>query len=250
MAEPRKLANPPIAEAIVDVRIVAEHPIDSQRLVPLRDELREEFPKIDERRQIQGEFRFEAGKLLPPTVRDTGLHGLWLRSADDARLVQLRSDGFTFNNVGLGSYMGGDALLQEALRLWSRYAAVAAPTAAIRVALRYINRLSLPLVHGDEFTKFLASPPELPEGAPQNISNFLYRVVAHDEMGATAIVSQKLDGGPPGAPVPVIIDLDVFFSQEMAPTSDGLRPYLERLRDLKNRTFFALLTEEAVKLYI
>ena len=49
-----------------------------------------------------------------------------------------------------------------------------------RVALRYINQLELPLKHGDQFTQFLTSAPDLPEGAPQAVSQFLSRVMAHD----------------------------------------------------------------------
>ena len=78
MAEPRKLVSPPITEALVDIRIVADAPIDHDRLVPLRDELRDSFPKVDERRRMEGQFRYEAGKLLAPTTRDLGFHGLWL----------------------------------------------------------------------------------------------------------------------------------------------------------------------------
>lgn len=246
MATPRELERPPITEALVDIRLVSEQPIDLARLAPLREEFRDTFPNVDERRWLQGEFRYEAGKLLPATTRDR-FHGLWLKTADESRIVQFRTDGFTFNNVGLGRYVGGDVLLSEALRLWSRYAEVVSPSGVIRVALRYLNRLDLPLRAGDEFTKYLTSPPQLPEGAPQLVSNFLSRIVAHDGTGATAIVTQKLDAGK--EPIPVVIDLDVSFAQEIAPTTDALRPYFDTLRDLKNRTFFSLITEETVKLY-
>ena len=53
---------------------------------------------------MKGEFRIEAGKLLPPTSLDLGVHGLRLEAEDGHRIVQFRRDGFTFNNVGLGHY--------------------------------------------------------------------------------------------------------------------------------------------------
>ena len=49
-------------------------------------------------------------------------------------------------------------------------------------------------------------------------------------------------------PVNVILDVDVFLAGDFNPNAENLRPHLEILRALKNRTFFALLTEEAVKL--
>ena len=52
-------------------------------------------------------------------------------------------------------------------------------------------------------------------------------------------------------PIEVIIDVDVYFTEGFNPdpSPTNLRPYLERLRTLKNRTFFAHVTEEAVKLW-
>ena len=117
-----------------------------------------------------------------------------------------------------------------------------------RLALRYLNRLDLPLRSGDEFRRFLTSSPELPEGAPQRVRGFLSRIIARDESGATAVVTQKLDPAD-GFPVTVIVDVDVFFLEELGTHSEDLHRFLEMLRNVKNRTFFALLTEEAVKLY-
>ena len=48
----------------------------------------------------------------------------------------------------------------------------------------------------------------------------------------------------------VVVDVDVFFVQELDPSIDNLRGFLEILRSVKNRTFFALLTQEAVKLWL
>jgi uncharacterized protein (TIGR04255 family) len=251
MAEPRELAHPPITEALIDIRIGADTAITAAQLTPLRDELRELFPKAKEQRQMKGEFRVEAGKLLPPTSLDLGVQGLRLEAEDGHRIVQFRRDGFTFNNIGLGYYLGGEALIGEALSLWSRYAQVIRPTSVVRVAMRYLNRLDLPFRDGDQFTRFLVAPPELPTGAPQLVSSFLSRIVAHDGTGAQAIVTQKLNvrPDPPGA---VILDLDIFYplSEGIEPTENAIRPYLEKLRILKNQTFFSLLTEEAVKLYL
>ena len=247
MAEPRQLAKPPITEALVDLRIVSNAGIGPEQLQPLRAGLAELYPKFDEKRQFEAEFRVEGGRLMPPTSQDLGFQGLWLTSADGTRIAQFRPDGFTFNNVGLEAYMGGEALLDEALGLWSRFSDLVKPEAVTRLALRYLNRLDLPLRVGDEFTRFLTAPPELPDGAPQTVTEFLSRIVSHDETGATAIVTQKLERTET-FPVPVIVDIDVFFLAELEPHPDNLRSLLETLRNLKNRTFFALLTEEAVRL--
>jgi len=245
---PRQLSRPPITEALVDIRIAADAAIDRTRLEPLCAVLHDQYPKLDEKRQLLTEFRVEAGKMIPPSSRDLGFHGVWLTSSDGTRIAQFRTDGFTLNNVG--AYLGGEALIEEALGLWRQFAKIAEPTAVTRLALRYINRLELPFAQEDEFKRFLNAPAELPEEAPQMVSGFLTRVVAQDESGASSIITQKLDGAPLGSPVPVIIDIDVSFSREFEPDPSTLRPFLGTLRTLKNRCFFALLTDEAANLYL
>ncbi|MPZ19383.1 MAG: TIGR04255 family protein [Luteitalea sp.] len=247
MVAPQQLARPPITEALVDFRIIADQAIHLERLQPLRAELSDSFPKVDEKKGFQAEFRVEAGNLLPPVARDLGFQGVWLTSTDGNRIVQFRVDGFTFNNVG--AYIGGETLLDEALRLWTRFAHIVRPAAVTRLALRYLNRLDLPLRDGEQLDRFLTAAPELPEGAPQRLSSFLSRVVAHDETDANVVVTQKLDTTGK-FPVPIVIDVDAFFAKELDPNAQSLRGMLEILRALKNRVFFSLLTQEAVNLYI
>jgi uncharacterized protein (TIGR04255 family) len=249
MAEPRQLARPPITEALVDIRILADEGIDPTHLQPLRERLVDRYPKSDEKKRFQTQFRVEAGKLMPPLTEDLGFHGLWLSTSDGSRIVQFRPDGFTFNNIGLGSYIGGEQLLTEALELWSEFAGLAKPEVVVRLALRYINRLDLPLRDGDDFSRFLAAPPILPKGAPQRVSAFLSRIVAHNEIGNAVIVTQKLDE-PGSFPVAVLMDVDAFRVEELKAHPENLRRCLEQLRSLKNQTFFSMLTEEAVKLWV
>ena len=63
--------------------------------------------------------------------------------------------------------MGGEALLDEALRLWTRYAEIVHPAAVTRLALRYLNRLDLPFKDGDEFQKFLVAVPSCRTALPK-----------------------------------------------------------------------------------
>jgi uncharacterized protein (TIGR04255 family) len=193
-------------------------------------------------------IRVDQGKLIPPTAEDLGFQGIFLHSEDGTGIVQLRPDGFTFNSVT--RYMGGEALLAEALRLWSRFAQDLRPTAVTRVALKYVNQLRLPFRVGDEFSKYLTAVPPTPDGAPQKVSEFLSRVVAHEEgLPAIVITTQQLSTPEPGVPL-AVIDVDAFCAGEFSIDARELRPLLDSLRDIKNRTFFAPLTDEAVELFI
>jgi uncharacterized protein (TIGR04255 family) len=246
MALPRVLASPPIVEALVDVRVPVTAPPET--FEALSRELHSVFPKTHIRRAIKAELRVDHGKLIPPTAQELGFQGVLLQNDDDSLLVQFTPDGFTFNN--LKKYMGGDALLTEALRLWSSFAQHLQPTADTRVALRYVNQLRLPFRTGDEFSKYLTAAPPTPDGAPQTVSEFLSRVVAHDEgLPATVITTLQLITPEPGLPR-IVIDVDAFCEGQFSADAGELRPVLDGLRDLKNRTFFAHQTDEAVQLFV
>lgn len=247
MAEPRVLSRPPISEALVDIRTAVDQPRDVFDALA-RELTSEGFTKIDVKRAIRAELVVRNGKLLPPTDTLAEFQGLRVTNPEGTLLVQFRPDGFTLNN--LKSYVGGDRLIAESLRFWSMFVERTHPALVNRVAFRYINRLELPFRTGDKFRTYLTSPPELPEGAPQNVSEFLSRVVGHDlPTESVAVVTQRLTFAGTGTPV-VVIDVDVFREGQFSVDPGELRPILESLRVIRNQTFFSLLTEEAVSLYI
>ena len=246
MARPRSLIRPPIVEALVDLR--AAVPGDSKVFDALADELKDEFPTKHERRNFEARIEIKNGKLVSPRVDSTSFGGVRVGNVDGTVLVQFRPDGFTLNNMK--KYVGGDELLDRALAFWELLVQRAQPEVVSRVALRYINRLKLPLTSGDPFTRYLTSPPALPEGAPRRLSEFLSRVVGHDEQRqATAVVVQQLNRREGEQPVAVTIDVDVFRTGTFPVDSSALRGILDSLRALKNETFFALLTDETVSFY-
>jgi uncharacterized protein (TIGR04255 family) len=91
----------------------------------------------------------------------------------------------------------------------------------------------------------------MPAEFPQTVSSFLQRFVINDEAsGATAVLTQALEGFPPEPPVSVILDIDVFRESRFGVDGNAVWDYLAQLRVLKNRFFFGALTEEAVEFYV
>lgn len=230
----------------MDLRAVV--PGDSKVFDALAKELKDEFPTKHERRNFEARIEIKDGKLVSPRVDSTSFGGIRVGNVDGTILVQFRPDGFTLNNMK--DYVGGDQLLDRALTFWDLFVQRAQPEAVSRIALRYINRLNLPLTPGDPFTRYLTSPPGLPEGAPRRLSEFLSRIVGHDEQRqATAVVIQQLNRQEGKQPVAITVDVDVFRTGTFPVGSTALREVLDSLRALKNETFFALLTDETVSLY-
>lgn len=246
MAEIRKkLGSPPITEALIDIRIVGAEPTQ-EILKTLGDSLKARFPKIEERRLF--ETTVIAGARGRVEGEDRGLLGYFLYSADAKTTVQLKKNGFTLNR--LAPYTGGDQLVREALELWEQYVTAVKPEGVSRLAIRYINRIDLPLRDGDQLDRFLHSAPLVPEGLPQNVTDFVTRVVVLDKTSrVVAIVTQTLSL-PDGGKAPFILDIDVFKSEKLRIAAAHLQEELELLRATAQAAFFGSLTEETVSLYI
>ena len=63
------------------------------------------------------------------------------------------------------------------------------------------------------------------------------------------IVTIALDGLKAGVPAPVILDVDAFTAANFKPLDGTIWGPLEKLRKLKNRSFFGTITEVAAELY-
>lgn len=245
MPDPRHLRNAPITEAIFDFRVKARAGFRGEEFAPLQSQLANRFPKMEPRRGLQATFAVIEGKGRPPVVQDLGLLGYFFKTADEKTVAQFRVDGFTFNR--LHPYTSWEELFPLVIELWQQYSAIAQPEVITRLAVRYINRIRLPLgpVALETYLRFAPGiPPEL----PQSVSSFLTRVTIHDPaIGVAAHIAQALEANVSGQQPAVILDIDAFKEGEFAIADPAIEETFNRLRDFKNLIFFNSLTEEAVR---
>lgn len=167
-------------------------------------------------------------------------------SADGRQIVQARLDGFTFNR--LRPYKEWESFRDEARALWERYCEIARPEVVSRVALRFINKIEMPLPLRD-FKEYILTIPEVAPGLPQGLSGFLMRLVIPDEHSdSIAIITETIEP-PQGDRLPLILDIDVFRERAFAPHEEGIWEAFEHLRTLKNEIFFKSITDRAKGLF-
>lgn len=237
------LQRPPVVEALVDIK--AKTDLSEDGIRKLAEELKSEFPNLKVMRNFQTNLEIKDGKFVPPTMAPINFGGVHVGSEDETRIAQFRPDGFTFNN--LRRYVGGDELLSIALRLWNHFEAVAKPSAATRIAMRYINRLELPLTEGVDLDDYLTTAPQVPDHLP-SVAQFLTQTVAHNpNQPGAAVLTQRL-ALEESKPI-VVIDIDVILEGDSVGKFSTIADALAYLRSLANRTFFSLITEETAKLY-
>ena len=245
MAHQRHLDNAPITEAIIDIRITPKEGLTVDKLAPAFDELQSDYPHKELQHRWEGLFEFKEGELEQHAPKTGPIGNIYKNTAAD-QIVQFRLDGFTLNR--LPPYKEWETFSAEAERLWSIYIKHSSPISIDRIAVRYINKIQIPL--GVQFSEYLTSAPSVPSELPQELSEFLCRVVIQaTEIDSFAIVTQALGEIREAEGVAdVILDIDAIKQKT---TSDVKYPMddLESLRALKNDIFFKYITEKAAGLY-
>lgn len=243
MTRIRHLSNAPITEALVDFRVVLPAAFEPKHFKQVHERLRADFPHMEERKSAEAILEFAEGRPALQT-RDLG-PGVWIKSEDGKSVGQFRTDGFTFNR--LKPYTSWEEILPTALRLWDEYARLASPEVVIRVALRYINHLTLPSPSGD-LDKLITTAPRLPQDIPQVLNSFSTHVVLRDaERGLSANFTQALEVGIQTQLPTLLLDIDAYRLGEFPPQREVLEKHLGELRSYKNAIFFGSLTEDFIR---
>jgi uncharacterized protein (TIGR04255 family) len=205
------------------------------------------YPHAEEQRAQQFMFGIEDGKHPSSGIKDLGIQGVFFKSKDEKNIAQFRVDGFTFNR--LRPYTSWDEIFPEAISLWREYARLTVPQMITRLAVRYINRIPTP-PPGVSIETYFRSVPSVPTALPQTISGFLTRVTIRDMSGDLyANVMQVLDIAAANLPPTVILDIDAFVQREFTIDSHEIEHALIQLREFKNRIFFNMLTQDALRLF-
>jgi uncharacterized protein (TIGR04255 family) len=239
MPEPLHYARAPITEATIELRVIAVEGMNIARLEDLQRRLRDQYPESHPiyQQQITLPITDSSGPL-----EKSEQIGFRLLSADKQRVahIQLASCAFSW----LYPYDRWEPFRDAARELWSVYRQALRPAEITRIAVRYINRLDVPLP-SIEVKDYLRTVPEVSADLPQTlISYFMQLVIPHPEAGAVAMINQALV--PPQAPgtTSLILDIDLYRDQDVPSDDETVWALFERLREGKNKIFQACLTPQ------
>jgi uncharacterized protein (TIGR04255 family) len=240
------LANAPITEAVLDIQVQLPDRVRLGHLETMHRDIRDRYPNRRTRHRVEVNIKLEGeAPITTPPKED----GYLFQSRDGKRIVQARLDGFSFNQ--LKPYETWEALRDEAKELWARYVDIARPEIVKRIALRYINRMELPLPFTD-FKDYVRIAPEIAPEIPQAVQNFFLRLEIPYPSGALAIVTETLQ--PPGDPphaekLPLILDIDVIMAENEPAPFGNIWEKFEELRKIKNDIFFSTITPRSEELF-
>lgn len=249
MVETTRFPNAPITEALLDIRVKLPAQTDLAKLATFHDAIKQKYSSKQERLAWRGHIEIKSTPVAQVSQSAVGgPDGYSFTSVDGRQVVQARLDGFTFSR--LKPYDKWEALRDEARELWQHYIRIASPEAVTRVALRYINRIEIPLPIRD-FKDYILTTPEIAPDLPQGLGSFFMRLVIPDPKAqAVAIVTETVEPSDESRNrLPLIFDIDVFRMAAFNVQDNAMWEAFEYLHDLKNDIFFKSITPKAKELF-
>jgi uncharacterized protein (TIGR04255 family) len=235
MTTSKRYSRSPITEAIIDFRVELPREATLADLERCQDAA---YP--DKSGLSDTTAQIEPGNEASSSLASRQV-GFLFTSADRKQLFQAHLESFIVHR--LAPYAGWEPFRDEARRLWDRYRRTARPRKVTRVAVRYINRFDLPSPVG-ELKDYLRTSPEVSPDLPQELAGFFMELhIPQSDIKSTLLLRET--AVPPAVPgvESVVLDIDLFRSDDLPPDDAGVWALLERLRSRKNEIFEACITD-------
>lgn len=244
-----QLDRAPIVEAVIDMDCDMPPKFDLKRI---EDQAKQAYSQEYRKSRIQyiEEHKIESRGIEPAQVSARrGIQALQFLHEDEKQLVQVRSQGFSFNR--LAPYTSLDDYLPAIRDAWERFLAIGQPVQIRVVRLRYINRILIPMREQKvELSDYFKLSPRLPEEDRLVLNGFFNQFsVVEPSTGHEAkmvMTSQQ----PAHNQLPIIFDITVGSGKPRATDDwDSVLSVVASLRDLKNRIFRNSLTDKCLNLF-
>lgn len=240
-------SNAPITEAIMDIKAKLSSETNAAQLEQIYNKVKDKYPKKERLRFFQKIFKFKKNNKPDIEQSQDIFKGYIFRSSEEKKLIQARIDGFTFNK--LRPYESWDKFFNEGRKYWKLYKKIAKPLKVTRIALRYINRIEIPLPFKD-FKEYILTNPQIAPKLPQTLKHYFFRLeIPNPEIDSIAIITQTIDKQTHPKKIPMIFDIDVIIESEYNIDEDKMWEDFNKLRNYKNQIFFNSITEKAKELF-
>lgn len=237
------LSKAPIAEAVIEIRANAETEWTEEVISPALRERTRDYPNVISERATLQQFQLQPGaeiEVRKPTVSWRGLRCSW---ADGLQVSQFYRDLFSFSR--LKPYTTWNEFQKEAIRLLKIHQGLARCSTVVRIGVRFINRIEVP-INGLAIDKYLTiAPREVALGNHLSLMGFFHQdnlaVPGHPyAVTLTRTIQGPLDVAKTIAGV--ILDIDVFSLVAMEFDLETIADHLDKMRWVKNKIFFASIT--------
>lgn len=236
--ERRRYRRPPIVESVLEIRYVQESS-ELTDLLKSKLSLSEGWTFAGEITEHKMEF---AGAPTPHSSASHQSIGVRLESRDKGWVILLRNGGISVSR--LEPYETWESHLGMAEKIFRSIELEKLAGSLTRIALRTINRLSLPLPLND-LSVYLRTYPQLSKDMPQMMSSAFMHLVLPN-LGtyrlSANITEASVPSTKPGTAA-IILDIDVYLEHDVPQSLDLARSHIEGLHDCRNALFEACITD-------
>lgn len=231
--------NAPIAEALIDIRLVYPDAVTLEQLTRAADEMIAAFPDRKPLHLVEFGFDF-AERQGSNTHEQAG----WRLEAKN-KVLQLQRIGFTYSQ--LPPYGNWETFRSEARGYWDVFRQSLSQSGASRIAVRVINKIPTPQAEislEEYISVYPVVPAELPATAT---SAFVQLQLALPDVLPNAQAILKVASGRADASGPhLILDIDLF-AVGVVENDDEIWSTLERFGIEKDKIFEACITDKVRK---
>lgn len=239
----RQYRNPPIKEAICDIRFETASEWDIFSPVRILELLRDEydgkpsqnFPGSLEVLPEQS-IRVQQGE---PLTQFSDVSGKSiLRFGEKSLTVHI-----------LEPYPGWAEFRRKIIRALEAYVKIVRPGLVRRIGIRYVNHI-LPPGPVVEMSEYFTNAPDLPNSLDLTIGGFLLRIDAYN-LAKRIRLTETFAIAPGEKQIALVLDLDVsreFSDPERIKDSEALA-HIDTLRDFERESFESLITDKSRALF-
>ena len=242
-----RYSKAPIAEAVIDIQVRYSEPLSPSALSEFGQSVKSQLPLSDAIRALEVGLASLGQDNISSTFGQRNV-GSRLTDESNSRVLQVRDVGFTYSH--LPPYTEWGRFRREAELLWSEFVKICKPQIVTRCAVRYINKIVMPMPKFDA-QRFFNIYPTVPVGIPQDIAGlFMQLQMPQTDLDdkSAAVINIAFDSSTSVEAPTIILDFDIFKIEEIEPMSGDVWKTLERFRTRKNELFEACITEETREL--
>lgn len=250
--EIKTLSNPPISEALLEIRFNPNKDVTTEKLEKFVDSLCSDYPKKEPVLNQSFEVMF-SGDGAPKHNIDVQPGGFKITNTQGNRIVIGAIDKLVVSY--LPPYRPWPELKNSTKDLFEKLMEFVPQNQVIRLGMRFINKINLPLDKDFVFQKYIKTFQPLPkyEGLSSAVSKFetvvsipLNDIECESTIRQAAIDSKEGDGDF----LTFVLDVDVFQSKNYDVNDwSEIWGVFDNMREKRNAIFFGSLTDEALAPY-
>ena len=226
-----KYANPPIEEALIDIRLSSVIEGNQEQMDELADSFKLKLPL----KTFKKAFHLNSGQ---ETIQRADFAGIVLKDAQPSHILQLDKDGMTYSIIK--NYDTWEQFEGAFLKYWQEFKKLIDKTIFIRrVGVRFVNKLSIPVRELDDLQQYSTIKIDAPL-ENQELKEVFTRLVLSPSLDVNCIVTQVLNRQISGQNL--ILDIDVFTEKNIPLDDEILKELFGNFRKIKNEVFEQSLT--------